>query len=542
MLKNFIFSIAIWICHNLVLAQGNFTAICEAKQVIAGETFRITFQLTNAQGTQFQAPRFENFEIVGGPSRSIQTTIVNGKMSSSQGFVYELLATKPGRYTIGPASILIQGKKYQTQPVQIEVLKGSTEKSTPMDDVFILAMLDKTTAYVGEQLVLQYKIYTQVDISGIEPTTQAKLDGFQVEYINVKDQISKEVHKGKSYTTKILNTIILFPITAKDVIIPPVLYKVALNDNDPFSSFSMGSVFSNNIKTISSNEISLQIIDLPVPAPEEFSGAVGKFTLSTHALQPRYTLNDAIALSYTITGNGNFNTIEPKLQIDSFFEISNYNGAEAIKTQESPQVIKSRVFDYLLVPKQVGDFSFAPAFVYFDTEEKQYRQLIDTLKIQIIEASASQTANVPDILPIKENVKLYFRTGSLWKMTWVLFLLFCPVVILFIQRFKKPIKQLFNKRSTLGYPEKRMDTYTLDSIENVLVKTYQKHWPHDNVKSLRDIKQKLLAEHSSPTSQTLLQFIQEYELLRYSGVQDEVKIKELLKKIEGRESLTTALS
>ena len=58
-----------------------FKTICK-KQVSVGEQFQVSYEL-NADGKDFKAPNFNNFEIIGGPFKSTSSSvqIINGSVS-----------------------------------------------------------------------------------------------------------------------------------------------------------------------------------------------------------------------------------------------------------------------------------------------------------------------------------------------------------------------------------------------------------------------------------------------------------------------------
>ena len=103
-----------------VSAQDNvsFKTICK-KQVVVGEQFQVSYELTG-DGSNFEAPNFTNFEIVGGPfsSQSSSVQIVNGSVTKSTTHTYSfyLRAIKEGSYTIPSATITVDKKKSRVPP------------------------------------------------------------------------------------------------------------------------------------------------------------------------------------------------------------------------------------------------------------------------------------------------------------------------------------------------------------------------------------------------------------------------------------------
>src|SRR6056297_3259342 len=91
-----------------------------------GQQFRLVYTV-NSKIDDFQAPQVENFSVLAGPSKSTSTniSIINGKMTRQYTlkFTYILRADKTGNFTIPPARIETDGKIYQSEEVDIEVIK-----------------------------------------------------------------------------------------------------------------------------------------------------------------------------------------------------------------------------------------------------------------------------------------------------------------------------------------------------------------------------------------------------------------------------------
>ncbi|MDB5011228.1 MAG: protein BatD, partial [Mucilaginibacter sp.] len=73
---------------------------------------------------RFSPPDFNGFQIVGGPNQSTSMESINGKTTVSTAFSYELVAVKEGEFTIGSASIIVNGRRLSTNAIKIKVVKG----------------------------------------------------------------------------------------------------------------------------------------------------------------------------------------------------------------------------------------------------------------------------------------------------------------------------------------------------------------------------------------------------------------------------------
>ena len=103
------------------------------KQVIAGRPFQLSYTV-NQRSRDLRAPEFTDFDVLSGPytSTSSSTSFVNGKRSSSfeQTYTYTLMATKDGTFTIGPATVKVDGENIQSNGVRIQVLPADQPQQT----------------------------------------------------------------------------------------------------------------------------------------------------------------------------------------------------------------------------------------------------------------------------------------------------------------------------------------------------------------------------------------------------------------------------
>ena len=156
----------------------DFKVLCK-KNVVVGEQFQVSYEL-NGEGKNFEAPNFNGFEVVGGPfsSSSSSVQIINGSVtkSNTHTFSFYLRAIKEGTFTIPAATISVGRQKVNSTTAEVTVTKnpntaisgGSTGTSnTNTRDVFLEAVPNKKTAYIGEQITLTYKIYFTIPVSNL---------------------------------------------------------------------------------------------------------------------------------------------------------------------------------------------------------------------------------------------------------------------------------------------------------------------------------------------------------------------------------------
>ena len=520
-------------------SQVSFEATSDAKQVLTGSTFQVQFTLHNAEGGSFTAPDFGGLQIVQGPSQSMQTSIINGSMSSSLSYVYVLTSTRLGTFTIGSATIRVGRNILKTKPIQIEFLKSSNIKAESKQ-FFIKATLDTTTAYVGQQITLSYKLYTQVSIQNIEVVTGSSFDDFyKVEAENDKNGVLREIINGQQYTTKVLGKIFLFPLKAGHLTISPVVYRVSIGEDDPWG-FNMSSIFRQQMETVLSNELSLKVLPLPKPIPQQFSGAVGQYKIDFKGVNQQYNLSDAINISMYLEGDGNLNQIKPNIfNQDTSFEFTESRVSDIQKAAPTQKLIQSRYYDYLLTPKKPGAYTLKPEFIFFNPYTGIYESVRDSFNVQINSqiVKNEQARNTNEIRDIYTKESMSTSDGLLWNKWFFWVFLSLPVLLGFI--FKTldidSIKKIWNQnKSTHNNLSHKTDSQGISNIYDlellfIRIINTKLNTHHQN---LQEIKQYLALESDINLKLPITNLMQEFDFLKYTGTHNLHALQEFKQKLD----------
>ena len=408
-----------------------FRASTNAKQVVEGGTFTVTYALENAEGANFIPPNFTPFKKISGPMQSMSTTIINGKRSSSVSYSYTLQAGKKGTYSLKPASIRVKNKEINSNVVIIEVVEGKDplalgDETNAENIFFVRAEIDTNQVYIGQQVILRYKIYTQINIENYNFISESEYNGCYAQKLEAyKEPVVKEVIGGKQYSTKVLRKMALFPQQSGKIEIEPIVVRVGIPSNNPrfrgfFSSFNLES------KTVSSNSVEFYVRSPYPHAPENFSGAVGQFQ-ATFKLSPRkVSTDDAMTLQIKVTGNGDTKTIRPPdLDLPQSFEIYDPSIRNEKMVNITDYIRGEKTFEYLMIGNTAGTYKISPSFTFFDPGLDTFISLSDTFSVVISQGeqvlhqpSDNQLyhAGAEDILPIMVETRLkrkrYFQPWS----------------------------------------------------------------------------------------------------------------------------------
>lgn len=407
----------------LVNAQDDvsFKVICK-KQVVVGEQFQLSYELSG-EGKNFEAPNFTNFEIVGGPfsSSSSSVQIINGSVTktSTNTYSFYLRAIKEGTFTIPAATITVNKKKVKSNTADIEVVKDNgvvTDKSggkantSNAKEVFLEAVPNKLTAYIGEQITLTYKIYFTIPISQLTISKAPSYSGFWTKDVTDNNgtlQQSSVVRNGKEYHVATIQEIVLIPQKAGTLTIDPLdisciaqirQERQQQKGYDPFENFFgdiMGSSYTNVKKEMKSQPIDIEVKTLPAKdKPESYKGAVGQFTFTSKIDKTEMKSNDAFTVTYTVSGKGNIELLDlPKPVFPPDFEV--YDPKITTNTKSNSYGLSgTKKAEYVVIPRVSGEFTLNPTeFSYFDPAKNTYVKLESDKYDLKVERSANEGAS-----------------------------------------------------------------------------------------------------------------------------------------------------
>lgn len=402
------------------LQAQRFEAYCDAKQVLLKSYFDVTFTLYNADGNNFKAPAFRNFTVINGPAVSRSTSIINGQMSKEVGYTFTLQPKRVGTFSIGEAQIRVGNKVVESKPISIAVVEGK-QGGSDAEELYIEALPSITEAWVGQQIILDYKLFTTVQIETQNVISESDYQGFYAQDIRRYDsRVVREVIDGTQYATKVLKRLALFPQQTGNLTIDPLNVQLGavVDGNNQRRSF----FFSRQIRRIpaSTEPLAVNIKPLPPEAPASFTGAVGSFEVSSRINRATVTTDDAISIVIAIRGNGDIKRIQaPTLNFPKEFEVYDPKVIKENSFENLGQLYGEKEIEYLLVPKEPGQYQLTPEFSYFDPDSAKYVVYNqNTFAVEVGQGTQQKTAlnvtpepeRAQDIAYLKSNPR--FRTGG----------------------------------------------------------------------------------------------------------------------------------
>jgi oxygen tolerance protein BatD len=147
--------------------------------------------------------------------------------------------------------------------------------------------------------------------------------------------------------------------------------------------------------TITSDRPSLQVKPLPRPAPTDFNGAVGQFTLQSKVVPIAAAVGEPITWTLTLAGTGNWPEVTglPSRDVSRDFRVVQPQARRVIK--EGLLYEGTLTEDVVLIPTQPGSYTLGPvSWSYFDPAKGAY-QTVTTEKVVINVSAAPLPAPHP---------------------------------------------------------------------------------------------------------------------------------------------------
>lgn len=430
-MKRNILLLTFFISGLLSAQEVSFDAKVSKKQLGINERLRVDFTM-NTDGDNFEPPSFENFTVVGGPSQSINNSWINGVRSFSKSYSYFLAPKKRGEFTIGQATIEIDGKTYKTLPVKITVTAAIDKPKDPNDPNYIasekihlVAEISNGNPYLNEAITVVYKLYVaqNTGVRNWREIDSPRYNDFWSQNIDVKGiDIKQGTYNGEDYRYVVLRKTVLYPQKTGKLTIEPlsldITVEVPSNRRDVFGRSFMSTVN----RTVASRNRVINVKPLPENGkPENFSGAVGSFDFKVTTNKESLKATEALELKVSVSGKGNLKLfILPKPTLPSALEVYEPEHSEKVNTRTSG--MQGTISDsYTVVPNFQGSYPIPKvSFSYFDLKTKQYKTLTsERLIIEVNEGpqSAGSTNNTPgvlteNIIPANLNSFSSFKTST----------------------------------------------------------------------------------------------------------------------------------
>lgn len=499
-LRHFMLVLSLLMLSWAASAQVSFTVDAPALTAL-GRPFNVAFTIdAEPEQNSFKAPEFEeNFDVVAGPSTSVGRSMqfINGKQSSSYNYTitYALMPRESGTFTIGSASVKVDGKTYTTRPMLVEVIaekqgagvktpNTSPEGSIGRDDILLRLKVSDTELYKGESLRASLVLYTRVTVENIESLTMPPFDGFWSQELSFDNAPSREEYNGRVYETYKITELLLSPQESGKIVIPEavmdVVAQVVVQDRRNYDPIFGGRQVYRVSRELKSAPVTINVKEFPAGAPQSFNGAVGNFSLRSTMPAAEIDANSADQIELTISGTGNLKFITaPRITLPESFEVYDTKVVDNCKVTATGTT-GSLTYTYPFVARSAGAFTIPRIeFSFFNPDTQAYETLATepfTLVVKddgSIAASAPATSNYNYGGPMRQldrdirfihTGKLPKRAAAAFVLTPLYWLAIVAMVALFILIYAVLRKRIRERSNTVARRMRHADKMAVQRL------------------------------------------------------------------------------
>lgn len=410
------------------------------KQVQIGDVFTVSVSVSFSGSTKpnlsiFEIPKDEKISFLRqSDSYRAETSFSNGKMSSKKTMTLNIIyyAKKKGLVNIPAIKLKINDRVFKAKGFRIKILEksassgnrgsnkgkgidrndpfarmeslfnnflnqapgiGSQKQNLGDLDFFIDVETSNMFPYISELFVTKWYLYTNGRVTDIDTLKYPTLEGFWKDEIELSTSlVPEDVEKnGKVYTRYLLASYALTPIVSDLAMIDPYEIKCQI----------IGGFFRLAGKELirKSDEAIIRINPLPSLKPENFTGAVGNYSVSSYVKDQSFKVGQPFTYIVKYFGDGQLKFMElPELTLDQDqFEI--YDTTDESKFMAP--ISSSKTYKILVVPRKEGKLTLPSHEVSFFNAEKSKFYTVKTKPVSISVAPGSEV--VQDIVKVEDQ-------------------------------------------------------------------------------------------------------------------------------------------
>jgi hypothetical protein len=405
---------ALWFAGALPAFAATLTEQIDRDNVSAGDAVTLSINVENGAIAHVELPKVDGVLIEPGAS-SINSAFTGGQLITTTERQYQLVATKPGDYTIPAFDVTLkdgstlsapevkfhvtavaqtdstpdQGASAAVQPLLNSLAAANAARnantvpapSVPADadgnpvKVFMVITPQTTNAWVGQMVPLRIDFYIAEDSNADQDSLPTiKGSDFMMNDFAVRGHASLIVLEGKPYECDTFLSAFTapksgdFPLAAeRDTY---WVKSVGPSGLDPFG-FTRNTNLGHG--TITSNQLTMHVRPLPAKGrPEHFSGAVGEFAVAADAQPDVVKFGEPVTLTFGIRGTGNFDYVKcPVLADDPHWKV--YAPTSTTNFSDEERTEGSKTFEQSAIPQINGNVRMPLAsFSYFNPRLEQY--------------------------------------------------------------------------------------------------------------------------------------------------------------------------
>ena len=347
----------------------------ERTTISLGESTTLVLTVEGGQATE--NPRFDlpaGLELLGsGQSRSMTWT--NGTFSGSTIYRYEIGATAPGHYSLGPILVRVGRQVWKSGVLSLEVAAAAARvpaRGTGPAD--LLVTVEPRDPYVGQPMVLRVRLVQRIAFAEDPEYSPPVTTGFWSDRPSAPESFYADQSGAQVLVTETRTR--LYPLASGPATIGEATATVVLGSpRDPTDPLSWlgGGVARRTVQVIRSRPVRVTVRPLPGGAPAAFAGAVGRYELAWTADRGRTSRDVPITLRLDVRGTGNLPLVRAPVLDDPNLEVFAATVEDSLGGPSGSGAGRKR-FQWTVLARRQGNLELsAPEFVWFDPAAGQYR-------------------------------------------------------------------------------------------------------------------------------------------------------------------------
>ena len=394
-------------------AQTNVDIETTSQEIALNEPFSIILSVEDKpleEGNIF--PELAGF-IKYGTINETTTKEVMGRRVLVFKVIQNYYAKKIGNYNIKPFTLRVNDQNFNFDKLDItvgapngkgeglpedyekELLETAVSFKNVKDDVFFGLSIDKKEVFVGEGFNIILAVYIsenssfQLNFKDLEKELAGILKEIKPKNCWEEDfnilKISPNLIKvnGKSYNQYKIHQSSFFPLSEGTISFPSVSISTLNKETNKENTFQTQAT-RVKVRKLPDNQVDMQQDNL-----------VGNFYLDEAVSSGTIYTGKSFNYSLAITGEGNVVGVQaPTLVENAFFEFYPPTIIQSIR-RVGDKIFGTKVFNYQIIPKNAGNFSFAPYFSYvaFNVNKKKYDILRPKAVFKVEGATISTNVN-----------------------------------------------------------------------------------------------------------------------------------------------------
>ncbi|MGD9253929.1 MAG: BatD family protein, partial [Holophagae bacterium] len=385
---------------------------------------RLTVRLVEPSGTpQIELGPLENLELVSGPSTKTEFSLINGVATRAVSYSYMLQAVEVGAAAAGPVVVTIGDRKLQSEVVSAEVVPGSVVSQRPpgrrspfgfdpFEDLMPRRQPTRAARVALRQLISDREVVLgePVKVTIVLDTTASAPDAFEwieapsyprwwAQRVEPPKRVTGDIVEvdGERYNRFVVARHVLLPLRTGQLVVPSVRARIG---------FRTVSIFGPpQVLERATEEIGVEVSPRP-PAPEGFSGAVGKLSYAATIEPSTIDFGESAVVTVTLEGNGNLPLVEAPAAWPASSDCETYPPEEESSTKVDASGIHGRrQWRMTVVPRSSGTIELEPSVVaVFDPTTGEYRrQKLGPLSLEVIAPEPTPGPTPPPVPAVADG-------------------------------------------------------------------------------------------------------------------------------------------